>query len=108
MLSYYGVTLLVLWGAGISVRSEARTRFRILFFLLLMTGAHVLLETTILNGGTLHRLRQAYVAFLCVFLCRFCRDTDARRARAQRVASYAYRDTAGRLRNFVAALRIGK
>jgi hypothetical protein len=72
MVAYYTMLVMSMLGAALAIRTGGWTRIQAVFIVILLAGVYAALGTTIMNGGTLHRLRQPYVAFQCVFAAAAC------------------------------------
>lgn len=67
MVGYYIMLVMSMLGIALAFRTGGWTRIQTVFIVLLLAGVYALLGTAIMNGGTLHRLRQPYLAFHFVF-----------------------------------------
>jgi hypothetical protein len=67
VLVHYVLLSVSIAGLAIAFRLKGVSRVQVVFIVLLTCAAYALIGTTILNGGTLHRLRQPYIAFHCIF-----------------------------------------
>jgi hypothetical protein len=64
---YYATLVLSAVGFVLAARTGGAPRSIAVYLVLLTAGAYALLGTVILNGGTLHRMRQPYLAVHWVF-----------------------------------------